>query len=75
MASQLVEVATLLDLEASTIDRLGRNREQLMMLLKSLDIDKMMKERLEIETLGDYGIVKNKKNFHTKQIKVKTKLL
>ncbi|XP_042869618.1 THO complex subunit 2-like [Penaeus japonicus] len=74
MASQLVEVATLLDLEASTIDRLGRNREQLMMLLKSLDIDKMMKERLEIETLGDYGIVKNKKNFHTKQIKVKTKL-
>ncbi|XP_063606637.1 THO complex subunit 2-like [Penaeus indicus] len=74
LASQLVEVATLLDLEASTIDRLSRNREQLMMLLKSLDIDKMMKERLEIETLGDYGIVKNKKNFHTKQIKVKTKL-
>lgn len=70
-----MEVATLLDLEASTIDRLSRNREQLMMLLKSLDIDKMMKERLEIETLGDYGIVKNKKNFHTKQIKVKTKLL
>merc|ERR1739838_306384 len=34
----------------------------------------LLKERLEIETIGDAGIVKNKKNFHTKQIKVKTKL-
>ncbi|KAG7167870.1 THO complex subunit 2-like [Homarus americanus] len=74
MASQLVEVSTLLDLETSTIDRLSRNRDQLMALLKSLDADKLVKERLEIETLGEGGIVKNKKNFHTKQIKVKTKL-
>ncbi|XP_071535376.1 THO complex subunit 2 isoform X1 [Panulirus ornatus] len=74
MASQLVEVSTLLDLETSTIDRLSRNREQLMALLKSLDADKLLKERLEIDTLGEAAIVKNKKSFHTKQIKVKTKL-
>lgn len=75
MASLLVEVSTVLDLETSTIDRLSRNREQLMALLKSLDADKLLKERLEIDTLGEAVIVKNKKSFHTKQIKVKTKLL
>ncbi|XP_050689638.1 THO complex subunit 2-like isoform X2 [Eriocheir sinensis] len=74
MASQLVEVATLLDLETSAVERMTRNRDHLLGLLKSLDADRLLKERLEIETLGDAGIVRNKKNFHTKQIKVKTKL-
>ena len=75
MASQLVEVTTLLDLETAVVERLSRNRDNLLGLLKSLDADRLLKERLEIETLGDAGIVRHKKNFHTKQIKVKTKLL
>lgn len=74
MASQVVEVATIIDLETTNMDRPGRQREGLLVILKSLDLDKLLKERLEIETIGDAGIVKNKKNFHTKQIKVKTKL-
>ncbi|CAO1439091.1 unnamed protein product [Diamesa hyperborea] len=35
--------------------------------------EKLLKERLEIDTLQDVGIVKNK-NFYTKFIKIKTKL-
>lgn len=35
--------------------------------------EKLLKERLEIDTLQDVGIVKNK-SFYTKFIKVKTKL-
>lgn len=62
----------MLDLE--TVGQ-GRAREPLLALVKSLDGDRLLKERLEIETLGDAGVVKHKKNFHTKQIKVKTKLL
>lgn len=34
--------------------------------------EKLLKERLEIDTLQDVGIVKNK-NFYTKFIKIKTK--
>merc|ERR1711915_741572 len=71
MASQLVEVAILLDLENSTADGMGKSREPLMSLLKSIDSDKLLKERLDIETLGESGVVKNKKAFHTRQIKVK----
>ncbi|XP_063849502.1 THO complex subunit 2-like isoform X3 [Scylla paramamosain] len=74
MASQLVEITTLLDLETAAVERFSRNRDNLLGLLKSLDADRLLKERLEIETLGDAGIVRHKKNFHTKQIKVKTKL-
>lgn len=36
-------------------------------------MDKIMKERLEIDTLQEMGILKNK-TFYTKFIKVKTKL-
>lgn len=35
--------------------------------------EKLLKERLEIDTLQDVGTIKNK-NFYTKFIKVKTKL-
>lgn len=35
--------------------------------------DKLLKERLEIDTLQEVGILKNR-NFYTKFIKVKTKL-
>jgi len=35
--------------------------------------DKLLKERLEIDTLQDVGTLKNR-NFYTKFIKVKTKL-
>merc|ERR1712179_345239 len=74
MASQVVEIATIIDLETTNMDRSARQREGLLVILKSLELDKLLKERLEIETIGDAGIVKNKKNFHTKQIKVETKL-
>merc|ERR1712142_310167 len=72
--AEVVKIASIIDLETTNMDRPGRQREGLLVILKSLDLDKLLKERLEIETIGDAGIVKNKKNFHTKQIKVKTKL-
>lgn len=41
--------------------------------LESFISDKLLKERLEIDTLQDVGTLKNK-NFYTKFIKIKTKL-
>ncbi|XP_053599966.1 THO complex subunit 2 [Plodia interpunctella] len=41
--------------------------------LESFMSDKLLKERLEIDTLQDVGTLKNK-NFYTKFIKIKTKL-
>lgn len=35
--------------------------------------DKLLKERLEIDTLQEVGVLKNR-NFYTKFIKIKTKL-
>lgn len=41
--------------------------------MESFISDKLLKERLEIDTLQDVGILKNKL-FYTKFIKIKTKL-
>lgn len=41
--------------------------------LESFMSDKLLKERLEIDTLQDVGTLKNK-TFYTKFIKIKTKL-
>lgn len=75
LASQLVEVISLVELEVSTVERLGEQRETLLSLIKILDLEKLYKERLDIDTLGDAGVIKNKKHFLTKQIKVRTKML
>ncbi|XP_076041102.1 THO complex subunit 2-like protein isoform X4 [Oratosquilla oratoria] len=73
-SSQLVEVLTVVDLEVSTMEKYQKQREHLILVIKALNLDKLLKERMEIETLGEAGVVKAKKTFHTKQIKLKTKL-
>ena len=75
MASQVVEISSLVDLETQNVDKNSKQRENLLTFLRGLEMDKLYKERLDLDTLGDIGTVKNKKIFHTKQIKVRTKML
>ena len=42
--------------------------------MKNLALERMYKERLELDTLEEIDIVKNKKLFYIKQIKVRTKM-
>ncbi|KAK0079733.1 hypothetical protein PV325_000884 [Microctonus aethiopoides] len=50
-----------------------RQQKQFLFYRKRKRKDRILKERLEIDTLQDVGTLKNR-NFHTKFIKVKTKL-
>ena len=75
MGSQIVEIASIVDLETQNVDKNGKQRENLLGLFRALELDKLYKERLDLDTLGDTGTVKHKKVFHTKQIKVRTKML
>lgn len=55
---------------------LQEERHGFVQIVKDLDkvvSESLLKERLEIDTLQEVGIVKNK-SFYTKFIKVKTKL-
>uniref|UniRef100_A0A1A9YUH8 THO complex subunit 2 n=1 Tax=Glossina morsitans morsitans TaxID=37546 RepID=A0A1A9YUH8_GLOMM len=75
--SLILDVVNVLDAETSLMTE-GIQEERLMFcqMLKELDkviSDKLIKERLEIDTLQEVGIVKNKV-FYTKFIKIKTKL-
>lgn len=57
-------------------DGLQEERHGFVQIVKDLDKvlpESLLKERLEIDTLQEVGIVKNK-SFYTKFIKVKTKL-
>ncbi|KAB7500107.1 THO complex subunit 2 [Armadillidium nasatum] len=72
--SRLVEAISLVELETNTVDKLVKQRDTLISLIRMLDLEKLYKERLDIDTLGDAGVIKNKKNFLTKQIKVRTKM-
>ncbi|XP_024887298.1 THO complex subunit 2 isoform X7 [Temnothorax curvispinosus] len=69
--SAIVDIFTLIDAEAHNEER--NNFYYIVKECEKFLTDRILKERLEIETLQDVGTLKNK-NFQTKFIKVKTKL-
>ncbi|KAH8289887.1 hypothetical protein KR018_000182 [Drosophila ironensis] len=77
MASLIVDVVNILDSETSLMtEGLQEERHAFVQLVKDMDkivSEGLLKERLEIDTLQEVGIVKNK-SFYSKFIKVKTKL-
>ncbi|KAJ2950525.1 hypothetical protein O0L34_g8768 [Tuta absoluta] len=73
--SILLDVVCVLDAETCT-DIQSEERSNFCHIVRELEsflCDKLLKERLEIDTLQDVGTLKNK-NFYTKFIKIKTKL-
>ncbi|XP_049865529.1 THO complex subunit 2 isoform X2 [Pectinophora gossypiella] len=73
--SILLDVVCVLDAETCT-DVHSEERMNFCYIVRELESfmsDKLLKERLEIDTLQDVGTLKNK-NFYTKFIKIKTKL-
>ncbi|XP_017152639.1 THO complex subunit 2 isoform X1 [Drosophila miranda] len=75
--SLIVDVVNILDSETSLMtEGLQEERHGFVQLVKDMDKvvpESLLKERLEIDTLQEVGIVKNK-GFYSKFIKVKTKL-
>ncbi|XP_047355707.1 THO complex subunit 2 isoform X2 [Vespa velutina] len=69
--SAIVDIFTLIDAEVHTEDR--NNFYYIVKESEKVLTDRIIKERLEIETLQDVGTLKNR-SFQTKFIKVKTKL-
>ncbi|XP_011145533.1 THO complex subunit 2 isoform X2 [Harpegnathos saltator] len=69
--SVIVDLLTLFDAEVQNEER--NNFYYFVKECEKFLTDRILKERLEIETLQDVGTLKNK-NFQTKFIKVKTKL-
>ncbi len=81
MGSIIVDTFALVDLEVSIVaNEKEKNeiRDRMLAVLKEceryLSVD-ALKERMEIETLGDACIIKNSKKFFSTVIKTKTKLL
>jgi len=72
VVSAVVEVVALVELELSGGDK--ARRDTLVAFMQALGLEKMYKERLELDTLEEIGVVRNKKMFHTRQIKVRTKM-
>ncbi|CAH2979751.1 unnamed protein product [Chilo suppressalis] len=73
--SIVLDVVCILDAE-TCIDVQSEERTNFCYIVRELESfmsDKLLKERLEIDTLQDVGTLKNK-NFYTKFIKIKTKL-
>ncbi|KAH8240964.1 hypothetical protein KR026_009195, partial [Drosophila bipectinata] len=77
LPSLIVDVVNILDSETSLMtEGLQEERHAFVLLVKEMDKvvpESLLKERLEIDTLQEVGIVKNK-SFYSKFIKVKTKL-
>lgn len=73
--SIVLDVVCVLDAETS-VDVQSDERINFCYIVREMEsflTDKLLKERLEIDTLQDVGTLKNK-NFYTKFIKIKTKL-
>ncbi|KAG7305730.1 hypothetical protein JYU34_009854 [Plutella xylostella] len=73
--SIILDVVCILDAETS-VDVQTDERSNFCYIVRELEgfiSEKLLKERLEIDTLQDVGTLKNK-NFYTKFIKIKTKL-
>jgi len=77
LASTVVDVLSLADVETST-DTTGKDdRERFKALLKESERflpEATLKERMEIETLGEASVIKQHKKFFNSIIKLKTKL-
>ncbi|PNF31426.1 hypothetical protein B7P43_G04067, partial [Cryptotermes secundus] len=76
MPSIILDVVSVIDAETSCAENNGDERQRFCFIVKETEkflSDKLLKERLEIDTLQDVGTLKNR-NFYTKFIKVKTKL-
>lgn len=74
----ILDIVGIIDAETSSglTENLQEDRAAFCMIVKEVEkflSEKLLKERLEIDTLQDVGTIKNK-NFYTKFIKVKTKL-
>lgn len=76
VASLLLDVLNVIDHE-TLVNGNNDERQKLCSILKELENwlgDALIKERLEIDTLQDASLLKTKKIFYTRFIKVKTKL-
>ncbi|PSN57270.1 THO complex subunit 2, partial [Blattella germanica] len=76
MPSVILDVISVIDAETSCAENNSDERQRFCFIVKEAEkflSDKLLKERLEIDTLQDVGTLKNR-NFYTKFIKVKTKL-
>lgn len=72
----ILDVFTVIDAETSCGEVNTDERQRFCVIMKDTETyfsEKLLKERLDIETLQDVGTLKNK-SFYTKFIKVKTKL-
>ena len=77
MASLVVDILCLTDQETNMLD-VKDERERMVGIIKEAEKylpEITLKERLEMDTLGEVGLVKNSKKFFTTVIKMKTKLL
>ena len=77
MGCLIVDILSLVDTETMLIGG-KEERERFIHLLKDSErflSEGTLKERMEIDTLGEAGIVKNSKKFFTTVIKMKTKML
>ncbi|KAK7790717.1 hypothetical protein R5R35_007956 [Gryllus longicercus] len=76
MPSLMLDVISIIDAETSCAENNSEDRQRFCIIVKETEkflSEKLLKERLEIDTLQDVGTLKNR-NFYTKFIKVKTKL-
>ncbi|XP_066999560.2 THO complex subunit 2 isoform X2 [Anabrus simplex] len=76
MPSLILDVVSMIDAETSCTENNTEERQRFCFIVKECEkflSEKLLKERLEIDTLQDVGTLKNR-NFYTKFIKVKTKL-
>ena len=77
MGCLIVDILSLVDTETTLIGG-KEERERFIHILKDAErflSEGTLKERMEIDTLGEAGIVKNAKKFFTTVIKMKTKML
>ena len=79
MGSTIVDVLALADTETNTVPTTNKEeRDRLVAIVRESEkylSESALKERMDIDTLGEAGVVKNSKKFFTTVIKTKTKLL
>ncbi|XP_046395429.1 THO complex subunit 2 isoform X2 [Ischnura elegans] len=76
MPSIILDVVGVIDAETAIAENNTEERQRFCFIVRESEkylSDKLLKERLDIDTLQDVGTLKNR-NFYTKFIKVKTKL-
>ena len=77
MGSLIIDILAFIDSETIQVGNKDE-RERMVGILRDSEKylpEGTLKERMEIDTLGEAGIVKNSKKFFTTVIKMKTKLL